>query len=56
MGEGLRYDTVHLSSPRVSSWVRVAEFLVLCVCFVDHCLSFFPFSFLAIYQFLLSLV
>jgi hypothetical protein len=26
----------------------IAEFLVLYVCFVDHCLSFFPFSFLAI--------
>ena len=25
--------------------VRVTRSLVLCVCFVDHCLSFYPFSF-----------
>ena len=35
----------HLSSPQVFSGVGVARFLVLCVCFVDHCLSFCPFSF-----------
>ena len=29
-----------LSSPLVFSWVRVTRFLVLCVCFVDRCLSF----------------
>ena len=31
----------HLSSPPVFSGVRVTRFLVLCVCFVDRCLSFF---------------
>jgi hypothetical protein len=30
-----------LSSPPVFSWVRVTRSLVLCVCFVDRCLSFF---------------
>jgi len=35
----------HLSSPPVFSGVRVSRSLVLCVCFVDHCLSFCPFSF-----------
>jgi hypothetical protein len=33
----------HLSSPPVLSWVRVTRSLVLCVCFVDRCLSFRPF-------------
>ena len=36
---------VHPISPPVLSGVRVARFLVLCVCFVDRCLSFCPFSF-----------
>ena len=36
---------VHLSSPPVFSGVRVTRSLVLCVCFVDHGLSFCPFSF-----------
>ena len=31
----------HLSSPPVFSGVRVTRSLVLCVCFVDRCLSFF---------------
>ena len=31
----------HLSSPPVFSGVRVTLSLVLCVCFVDRCLSFF---------------
>jgi hypothetical protein len=31
----------HLSSPSVLSGVRVTRSLVLCVCFVDRCLSFF---------------
>ena len=31
----------HISSPRVLVWVRVTRSLVLCVCFVDRCLSFF---------------
>jgi hypothetical protein len=33
-----------LSSPRVFSGVRVTRTLVLCVCFVDRCLAFCPFS------------
>jgi hypothetical protein len=35
----------HLSSPLVFSGVRVTQSLVLCVCFVDRCLSFCTFSF-----------
>ena len=35
----------HLSSPLVLSGVLVARSLVLCVCFVDRCWSFCPFSF-----------
>ena len=37
---------VHLSSSPVFSEVRVTRSLVLCVCFVDRCLSFstFPFA------------
>jgi hypothetical protein len=35
----------HLSSPPVFSVVRVTRSLVLCVCFVDRCLSFCTFSF-----------
>jgi hypothetical protein len=35
----------HLSSPSVLSGVRVTQSLVLCVCFVDRCLSFCPFAF-----------
>jgi hypothetical protein len=35
----------HLSSPPVFSGVLVTRSLVLCVCFVDHCLSFCTFSF-----------
>jgi hypothetical protein len=35
----------HMSSPPVFSGVRVTRSLVLCVCFVDRCLSFCPFSF-----------
>ena len=34
----------HLSSSPVFSGVRVTRSLVLCVCFVDRCLSFWPFS------------
>jgi hypothetical protein len=33
----------HLSSPPVFSWIRVTRSLVLCVCFVDRCLSFCTF-------------
>ena len=35
----------HLSSPQVFRVVRVTRSLVLCVCFVDRCLSFCTFSF-----------
>jgi hypothetical protein len=35
----------HLSSPSFFSGVRVTRSLVLCVCFVDLCLSFCTFSF-----------
>jgi hypothetical protein len=35
----------YLSAPLVFSGVCVARFLVLCVCFVDRCLSFCTFSF-----------
>ena len=35
----------HLSSPPVFSGVCVTRSLVLCVCFVDRCLSFCPFCF-----------
>jgi hypothetical protein len=35
----------HLSSPLVFSGVRVTRSLVLYVCFVDRCLSFWTFSF-----------
>ena len=31
----------HLSSPPIFSGVHVTRSLVLCVCFVDRCLSFF---------------
>ena len=32
----------HLSSPQAFGVVRVTQSLVLYVCFVDRCLSFFP--------------
>jgi hypothetical protein len=35
----------NLSSPPVFSGVRVTRSIVLCVCFVDRCLCFCPFSF-----------
>jgi hypothetical protein len=35
----------HVSSLPVFSGVHVTRSLVLCVCFVDRCLSFFTFSF-----------
>jgi hypothetical protein len=38
-------NTIYLSSPPVFSGVRVTQSLVLCVCVVDRCLSFCPFSF-----------
>jgi hypothetical protein len=52
----------HLSSPPVISGVRVTRSFVLCVCFVDRCLSFCTFPFghcvvcsFSIYGFWLSL-
>jgi len=41
----LKHDSLpdHLSSPPIFSGVRVTRFLVLCVCFVDRCLSFCTF-------------
>jgi len=47
----------HLSSSPVFSGFRVTRSLVLCVCFVDRCLSFCTFSFVhcVIYGFLLPL-
>ena len=41
----------HLSSPPVFSWIRVTRTLVLCVCFVDRCLSVCTFFLLAIVLF-----
>jgi len=35
----------HLSSPQVFSGIRVTRSLILYVCFVDRCLSFYTFSF-----------
>jgi hypothetical protein len=35
----------HLSSSPVFSGVRVTRSAILCVCFVDRCLSFYPFAF-----------
>ena len=35
----------HMTSPPVFSGIRVTRSLVLCVCFVDCCLSFSTFSF-----------
>ena len=35
----------HLISSPVFSGVRVTRSLVLCICFVDRCFSFSPFSF-----------
>ena len=36
---------VHLSSPQVFWGVRLTRYLVVCVCFVDRCLSFCIFYF-----------
>jgi hypothetical protein len=35
----------NLSSPPIFSGVRVTRSLVLCVCFIDRCLSFCPFPY-----------
>jgi hypothetical protein len=45
VGEDLVSLPEHLSSPPGFSGVRVTRFLVLCVCFVDCCLSLCSFSF-----------
>ena len=45
MGQERLTFLVHLSSSPVFSEVRVNRSLVLCVCFVDRCLSFYPFTF-----------
>ena len=42
----LRTLLKHMSSPPVFSGVRVTRSLVLCVCFLDRCLSFCLFPFL----------
>ena len=42
-GAGTATLPEHLSSPPVFSGVRVTRYLVLCVCFVDRCLSFCSF-------------
>jgi hypothetical protein len=44
-GAGTAYPSGALSSLPVFSGVHVTQSLVLCVCFVDHCMSFCPFSF-----------
>ena len=41
MEQELRTILDHLSSHPIFSGVRVARSLVLCVCFVERCLSFF---------------
>jgi hypothetical protein len=48
-GAGTLTFPEHLSSPKVLSGVHVTLSLVLCVCFVDRCLSFFNFSFRPLY-------
>jgi len=45
VGQELLTFPEHLSSPLVFSGVRVARSLILCVWFVDRCLSFCTFSF-----------
>ena len=44
-GAGTAYTSDHLSSTPVFSGVCVTQSIVLCVCFVDRCLSFWRFSF-----------
>ena len=38
---GYKYLSWNIVQPSVFSRVRVTQSLVLCVCFVDRCLSFF---------------
>ena len=45
VGQELLSLPERLSSPPVFRRVRVTRSLVLCVCFVDRCLSFYTFSF-----------
>ena len=44
-GAETAYPSGAPSSPPVFSGVRVTQSLVLCVCFVDRCLSFCTFTF-----------
>jgi hypothetical protein len=44
-GAGTTHPSEHLSSPPVFRGVRIAWSFVLCVCFVDRCLSFCTFSY-----------
>jgi len=46
----------HLSSPIVFSGVRVTRSLVLCVCFVDRCLSFLSWSLCCLFFFNLRIL
>jgi hypothetical protein len=41
----------HLSAPRYLVRVRVTRSLVLCVCFVDRCLSFFLWPLCCLFSF-----
>ena len=45
IGAGIVTLSEHLSSSQVFSGVRVTRALVVCVCFVDSCLSFLSFFF-----------
>ena len=40
----------HMSSHPVFRGVRITRSLVLCVCFVDHCLSFWPLCCLSLFD------
>ena len=43
-GAGTAYPSGTLEFIPVFSWTLVTRFLVLCVCFVDRCFSFWPLS------------
>jgi hypothetical protein len=47
-GAGTAYPSGALSSSLVFSGVNITQSLVLCVMFVDHCLSYCPFFLLVI--------
>jgi hypothetical protein len=44
-GAGTAHPSEDLNSPQAFTGVRFTRSLVLCVCFVDRCLSFCSFSF-----------